>query len=145
MRSLLFLIACAAVSAPALAVDRDDLLSCAAISDDGERLACYDKLSVGEAAKPAPPPKSERDFGKPATRPEAPEEIVAGLSRFAEDAYGKLVFTLDNGQIWKQADFTHMVLRREEDRRVVINRNASGAYWLELEGGSKRIRVTRVR
>lgn len=155
---LLSCVLCALLAPPARALDREDLLRCAGIEEDGARLACYDALGERAAAEPlaqpvAPPPppepglSPEERFGMAAAvaAQEEPERISARIVRTTVDLHGKLIFTLDNGQAWKQVDQIRLIERKLEERRVVLSKGALGSYWMKPEDGGKKIRVQRLR
>ncbi|MEE9281262.1 MAG: hypothetical protein V3V67_13910 [Myxococcota bacterium] len=143
------LIACVLVPAQAWAVEAEDLQRCAQISADAERLACYDELSARVASEPPsspePEPTREERFGlEPAPLPDAASEIISELVSTRTNAQGKLVFSLGNGQVWRQTDYARLIVKKSETRRVIISKTAIGSYWLKLEGGGRRVRVKRV-
>jgi hypothetical protein len=109
----------------------------------------------GKAAAAASPaaPTPEELFG---LDPAASEEIVrraSGIGRLEEirqqvavlrtNPEGKLVMTLDSGQVWAQVDT--LALRLAEGDQVRIRRAAMGSYLLAPEGVTRAIRVRRVR
>ena len=55
--------------------------------------------------------------------------------------YGKLVLTLDNGQVWSQVDSSSLHLRTGD--KVRIRRASLGSYLLGTSGSNKTIRVRR--
>lgn len=168
-----------ALSGWALAGTVDQTLSevsaCAAISDNAQRLACYDKaapkvraaLNVAteedqadlfgldifgsdggtrEATRP-------EDFGKTSLPPaEAPvqeaaiTEITAGLTEVARNGSGYDVYVLDNGQVWRQTESTGLALpRNTAGLKVTIKEGLLGSYILNRTGSNKSVKVKRVR
>jgi hypothetical protein len=57
---------------------------------------------------------------------------------------GKTVFSLENGQIWRQTDRSEFALR-VENPEVVISRGLMGSYYLSIKGYGTRCKVTRVK
>jgi hypothetical protein len=114
------------------------------------------------AAPPTPPPAThpaplldqQQQFGLP-ERAVAAKEVAAG-TRAADAAKieahivqlsaapdGRMVFSLDNGQVWRQLLVEGDLLAKPNDA-VTISRALLGSYWLELS--SKRgCKVMRVR
>jgi len=114
------------------------------------------------AAPPTPPPAThpaplldqQQQFGLP-ERAVAAKEVAAG-TRAADVAKmrahivqlsaapdGRMVFSLDNGQAWRQLLVEGDLLAKPNDA-VTISRGSLGSYWLELS--SKRgCKVMRVR
>lgn len=134
-------------------VELAELRSCAAIADEGDRLACYDALAARAAAEPesrAEPPEPRAEppggpWGLEKQTPEEPSQLSAAVVRAVENQYGKMIFTLDNGQVWEQSDYAPWVARKRQRPRVVIRKTFSGSYLLKLESGGRSIRVKRVR
>ncbi len=155
-----FLIAAFGVEAQSVS---ESLAGCAAVADDGERLACFDALAGRVAAEPPAPPVPVAANPAPVT---APDESQA---RVGEDAFGlmeevaareperiesRLVgefhgwhagqrFQLENGQVWQQTD---KVTARytATNPAVTIRKTALGAYRMKLEGVNRRVRVRRI-
>lgn len=140
---------------PAEAADAlpEPIRACAAMRNDIERLACYDKavahLESGSAA-----PSPENMFGASAAiAPERKTEredkndelrqingIVVSLSR--SDS-GLITLTLDNEQVWRQAD-SEATLTIETGDSVTISRASLGTFRL-LDKRGRTARFKRVR
>ena len=125
----------------------DGLRRCARESDHAQRLACYDALVSSL-------PKVEADqFGMTAAiakqrEPEAKQPtgdavLPATIAALQVAHDGKLIFTLDNGQVWVQAEIKHG-LRFEVGEKVQIEHGTLGSLWLAASKGRKT-RVTRTR
>ncbi|MFI2810738.1 MULTISPECIES: hypothetical protein [Microbulbifer] len=115
------------------------LRDCAGIEADAERLACFDRVagSLDELAR--------KNFGKEqeaATR-EAPESIVATIEKVEEGAYGKHIFYLENGQVWRQND--SKFVSWEAGQQVEVDRGLFGSFFMRDADGGRSIRVKRVR
>ncbi len=77
------------------------------------------------------------------TRPADATKIEARLLRIAPAGDGRLVFTLDNGQAWRQLNLEGELLAKQGDA-VTISRGWLGSYWLQLTSG-RGCKVTRLR
>lgn len=147
------------------------LRACRAEVDDAKRLACYDRevdrlgtqaasagaapaASATPAAPAAPALTPEERFGRTGamTRDEADRkdqesrglaELHATVTEIWTRADGLMVFTLDNGQIWKQVR-PDSLFRLKAGEKVKIQPAALGSFL--LSGPSKRsTRVSRVK
>ncbi|MEP7242547.1 MAG: hypothetical protein ABI885_02565 [Gammaproteobacteria bacterium] len=114
----------------------EQLRTCAAETEDARRLACYDR-EVGSALK-----VGEASMGAPAAPPPpVVAKLQAHVTKLAEQTGGKLVFTLDNGQVWRQSESTPPP-NIKQGETVTITPGALGSFW--LVGESRRsIRVKR--
>lgn len=68
------------------------------------------------------------------------------VARISETPYGKLVVELQNGQIWRQIDDTHVSVSRgtPHDEMTVSIRNAAlGSYKMQLNGENRWFRARR--
>jgi hypothetical protein len=142
----------------------DDLRRCAEIANDTSRLACFDRVtptitfaapeSNAPAAAAAPqataaPPSaasiaafgSERVLDAPG---ETIDEIQSRLIGELDGWSGETTFTLENGQVWQQAEAGRLVLQANAPL-VTIRRGAFGSYRLSVEGVNRAVRVRRVR
>lgn len=146
----LLAVACASLVATATAATAplaDALRHCAQDSDDKQRLACFDEL-----AKSVPASKVD-EFGMTAmiaherapTAPFLPKQqdaLAASITALREGPRGALVFTLDNGQVWQQAEpQSHLHFSAGES--IEIQHGAMGSLWLAASKGRKT-RVTRL-
>lgn len=112
------------------------------------------------SARPAapaatPPPAAStppaRTFGEenlPSSRraqPEIPEPdtLRAVVAKVEGDAYGMTVLTLDNGQVWRQAEGTRY--RIKPGTRVTLSRGVLGAFFLTADGTSLAVKFKRVK
>jgi hypothetical protein len=141
------------------------LLACRDISDATAQLACFDRetatlmgASVVPAAatpvRPALPLDPEQKFGLSEKAVAAKERVApsrsadatkieAHVTGIAQGVSGRTVFTLDNGQVWRQLVPDAELLAKLGDA-VTISHGWLGSYWLQLE--SKRgCKVARVR
>lgn len=134
---------------------------CAAITDDGMRHACYDRLpmllkapaSVADAepaaAQPKASPSDEEDGYLPdlfASEPVPAVHIAATVESFTYD-YGVFVVTLDNGQVWRQvaAIGGQVLFSLDKKDQVKIWRSPFGYYVLKIEGHHTSYHVRRIK
>jgi hypothetical protein len=142
-------LAAVAVAGPALTVAQaqsleEGLRACAAESDGQRRLACYDRLAVRGKPPPAVSDFGVRNGPLEARRDAAePSEISAAVIRIDQRASGVLVFALDNGQTWMQAEAGGYFPLKVGDT-VRIRSAALGSYML-LAPSHRFTRVTRIR
>jgi hypothetical protein len=110
--------------------------ACATVSDDAERLACYDR-TFGTPAEPKPLPDPPAQAAE-----RLPEKFTATVSKI-EWRNGTFIATLDNGQVWKQSerDSRIQIAARET---VTVRRASLGSYLLSGTQGIAA-RVKRVR
>ena len=122
--------------------------------------------SAGAAASPAPStvnPTSprpaailspEQQFGLPAgavtknevaagVRAADAARVEAHIARMTTAADGRVVFTLDNAQVWKQLQSAADLLAKPGDS-VTISRGWLSSYWLQVQSG-RGCKVTRLR
>lgn len=80
-------------------------------------------------------------------RDDGPREIQTRALRIDTSPRGSLIFTLENGHVWRQisADSAAPYIRRSDDGyAVTIRRAAFGSYRLKIEGVRQSIRVRRI-
>ncbi|MGI9342564.1 MAG: hypothetical protein ACR2QV_06915, partial [Gammaproteobacteria bacterium] len=142
---------------------------CAQISAAQERLACFDRAfgtggetesaapataagpedagaavatAAGTAAVAQPAPK-DADFGRQKSKAEVEgESLTSGLAAIGKDAYDRLIFELDNGQLWRQVEYKRFPI--EAGQVVEIRHGALGSYKLYVKGKKRWTRVRRV-
>jgi hypothetical protein len=102
---------------------------------------------------PAQPLDSEQQFGM-RTKDVAAAEVAAGVRApeikniqaaivaIGRSASGRLLFTLDNGQVWRQLLADGDLLAKVGDS-VTISRGLFGSFWLEASSG-RGCKVNRV-
>lgn len=161
-------ICCGAVSLSAgAAAPLAGLLACRDLADSAARLACFDRESAALAAattvagapaaavRPAPSVlDAQQQFGlresqvaerevAAGARAGAVARIEAQIASLTATGDGRLLFTLDNGQVWRQLSREGDMLARAGDR-VTITRGVFSSYWLELPS-QRGCKVTRLR
>lgn len=160
----------AVAAAPVAAQSRDDLLKCALVIEDAERLACYDrlmasasaevraleakrKLAAEEAARKraeAEAAKKRESFGaeQMETARTADEsrldELESTVAEVFTDGLGRKVLALANGQIWRQVEGNMSGTVRPGDP-VRIKRGAMGGFRLTLVRHGRALQVRRIR
>jgi hypothetical protein len=143
------------------------LRACAEEKDDAQRLACFDReiarlggSQTSDSAERAPAPAAakltpEERFGRQggavaleqskrekATTP-AIKELTATVVALSTRAYGEIVMTLDNGQVWSQTTYDQHFSCKVQDK-VTIRAGVLGSFTLYAPSG-RSTRVTRLR
>jgi len=145
-RSLGLLVAAACWSAGGAEPLDDALRRCAGESEQAQRLACFDAI-----ANSLPQVEADR-FGMtvdirrrrdPAAVQQAKNEVLGGkISALQQAPRGEWIFTLDNRQVWIQAEPSPSVqFTLGED--VHIEHGAMSSLWLVADK-HRRVRVKRV-
>jgi hypothetical protein len=142
-----FLIAAGMATGMASAAVRasDMLAECVGLQDDTERLACYDRLSgrtavagsatATAAAAPSSAPEPVADFGLTARAVQerdygnSVDSITGTVKGVSQNASGRYVVELDNGQLWAQSETDSYPVVRAGDM-VTIKRGAVGSFVL---------------
>ena len=134
------------------------LQACVGITEDSQRLACFDReigalsgaaaasgasaAGAGATAAPLTPEqkmglsaegirKLEADKGiNPGAKP--PQELGAHLASVSRNSAGRAVFTLDNGQVWRQSE-TRAHFEAHAGDAVKITTGALGSFWLSTD------------
>ena len=147
-RSLGLFLAASCLPALARADNLDDALRrCARESDPAQRLACFDAIVSGlsqvEADRFGMTSDIERKRDPVAVR-QAKDEVLRGkISELRQAPQGELIFTLDNGQVWVQAEASpNLQFAVGED--VHIEHGTMSSLWLVADK-HRKVRVTRLR
>ncbi|HEV8554556.1 MAG TPA: hypothetical protein VGR65_14430 [Casimicrobiaceae bacterium] len=140
------------LSSAALADDAA-LLRCRGIAEASARLACYDALpltaSEGKAgqaaAKQADQPLTAEQFGleeklAPKSEVDAIESQIPG--RF-EGWQPNMSIRLANGQVWQVTDGSSRIYDLVNPK-VEIRRGVLGAFYLNIAGDNRTVRVRRI-
>lgn len=160
------------VVAASVSGDWQAALDCKSLSDDADRLACFDR-AVSKLARDAnvrtravkPDPatvtqnqvpkampkvapeqlfgKSDAEVNRSLVREPKVDAISAKVKSVERNSYKKLLLALENDQTWQQIDSERMTLAAGD--RVVIERTFSGGFLLRKEQRKRGIRVRRVR
>jgi hypothetical protein len=147
-RSLGLFLATGCLPAVAAAANLDDALRrCASETDRAQRLACFDAI-----VSTLPQVAADR-FGMtadierkrdPVAAQQAKHEMLRGkISGLRQAPQGELIFTLDNQQVWVQAEANANVqFAVGED--VHIEHGAMSSLWLVADN-HRKVRVKRLR
>lgn len=160
MKSLIILLALFAsgLNAADLSIQ---LQQCRALSNELQRLACYDKIALGsEDRAPAPSlntaavieqpllaaaPQPAADFGleqkKVQQQTEAVDQLSLELKSVKTNSLGLLVFTFTNGQVWRQTSKDFFTVK--EGSAYQVDRGMFGAFYMNKVGTNRKIRVVR--
>ena len=132
----------ASVSAAAPAAAATELPAsiarCAEVSDNLERLTCYDRQNPPrQASVPLAPEASfgenpdlkRKKIAKDPTLPREPDRITTKVVRVIEPRGGEMQFELENGQVWQQTEHRLEVIAEAGDE-ITITRGALGSFFL---------------
>jgi hypothetical protein len=164
----LFGLLCTIISTGVLANNNSILVEglshCMHVSNDQERLACFDKLSeknlaplsttsvpevkeVVAAVENTELAEAKRidDFAKETLKKpkEEIEGITATVSGLKKLIRGQWVIDLENGQRWQQTDTT--ILKLAVGDRINLEKGSFGSVYLFKEGLNRNIRVKRLK
>ena len=140
------------LSSAALADDAA-LLRCRGIAEASARLACYDALPLtategkaGQAAaKPANQPLTAEQFGlEEQLAPKSPVDAIESQipGRF-EGWQPNSSIRLANGQVWQVTDGSSRIYD-VSNPKVEIRRGMLGAFYLNIAGDNRTVRVRRI-
>lgn len=137
---------------------------CLKISNDEQRLVCFDQLAQNnvmassstkmsdESVSQKRQVKSEEakqidDFSKEDLKKtqeeKGPDSITAIISNVKQLIRGEWVVYLENGQKWQQQDSARFKLKVGDSVR--LKKGSMGAVYLFKEGSSRNIRVKRLK
>jgi len=122
--------------------------ACAGMADPRARLSCYDALFPPTASRQEVARVAERDFGLEASKPrsldgaQTPGQIEAIVTRVTGEPGSGRLFTLENGQVWRQTDSGVLGQVRPGDRVVI--KDAAFSSYLLLTPSRVSVRVKRV-
>ncbi|MCO7201576.1 MULTISPECIES: hypothetical protein [Pseudoalteromonas] len=145
-------------------INTQALQACTLIENDFKRLMCYDNVIANKPiteihSSKAPVSKDkiktarnekkaelkEDGFGlehKVKAASEEIEEITAKLVKTTTQGRDKMVFTLDNGQVWRQVS-SETFFANEGDT-LIIERASFGSFLMKKAGSNRTTRVKRV-
>jgi hypothetical protein len=147
--------------------NEDAIARCARIATPGDRILCLENALRGplpaEATKtrvdvttepveksqqalPEPEPSEVEQFGLPEEQRKSglPESIDVVIVAVSENAYGKLIFTTDSGQVWQQTD-SRSARYRDLPIDATIRSGVSGSYFIKPRSGGISSRIKRIR
>ena len=155
---------------PVLAATTSALEACTKVTDDSARLACFDReaaalisrghapaaaaasVAAAPAASPAPLTEEQKmglssarieQLQRPPSAPPPIQTLTVAITGVSADGNGHQLFTLENGQVWRQVELdTHFSAKPGDS--ITISRGISGSYFLSL-GKHSNTRVSRVR
>ena len=137
------------VLAGAAGADDAGLLRCRGIADPSARLACYDALPVAAESKVVPgapmPRATPEQFGFEERLVPVPalDSIESTIPGHFEGWWPNAVIRLANGQVWQVTDGTSRVYDGDNPK-VTIQRGTLGAFYLNLAGENRTVRVKRL-
>jgi hypothetical protein len=125
--------------------------ACARVVAPTQRLACYDRAFPPAHAVQAEASEQVRTFGlrprqDPAERiaeDARAKSIASQIVSVGSDRDGERVFTLNNGQVWRQTESSVLGLARTGDA-ITIRAGSFGSYLLITPGGVP-LKVKRIR
>lgn len=132
-----------------------ELRSCASISRNAERLACFDRaiaaLAAGKEGAAVAATTPEASFGLNASVREAPavkekdgadlQSVQSTVQGFARAADGSTVIRLENGQSWRQLSGGDTLLKKGD--AVTVTRGALGSFQMNVPSG-RTVKVRRI-
>jgi hypothetical protein len=143
----------------------DSLRACARESDGVRRLACYDKEMAAVAQTKPAKDKTASATGELAPADEIglsqeqvkklkakkgmaeaappPKELRAHIAAVTQLPYNRQRITLDNNQVWDQAE-DDWGFRAQSGDAVTITSGLLGGFWMATDP-RKKVRVVRVR
>lgn len=134
---------------PAVVAD-ETLTQCRQIEEIEERVKCYDKVVDSLPASDAVP-DAQSLFGRDDAEAkrivetslaiEQIDHVEAVVIEVRKSATGKLLVTLDNGQIWRQLD--SQTLRLKSGESVIIRKASLNSFLMGKKSGGRSIRVKR--
>jgi hypothetical protein len=130
------------------------LLDCRKLTDNSERLACFDKAAaaVQSATASGDLVSIDREQRRAARRqafgftlptlsflehgdkPGEDNQITATVATASVDANGKWVIQLDDGAVWRQTEVQGLGREPRKGSKVNISRGALGGYFLTIDG-----------
>jgi hypothetical protein len=146
-RSLVLLLAAACLPALAGTENLDETLRrCAKESDPAQRLACFDAivstLPQVEADRFGMTADIERKREPAAVQQAKAEVLTARISALRQAPHGERIFTLDNRQVWIEAE-ARPNIQFAVGEEVHIEHGAMSSLWL-VAAQHREVRVTRL-
>jgi hypothetical protein len=130
------------------------VLDCRKVSDNAERLACYDQAAAAmesatsngdlvaiDREQRRAARRNAFGFSLPSLafleRGEKGDEanhLTAVIAEASQDPYGKWVIKLDDGAVWRQTEPEALANRPRKGSKVVLSRGALGGYFMTIDG-----------
>jgi hypothetical protein len=138
---------CASVAVADPSLER--LRACMSEQSDASRLVCYDK-EMGRGAKGQPADlgltpqlmrQKQAEAGIKAPPPKT-QALAAKVTQISDRGDGRLVVTLDNGQVWEQQEHSSVSLQVGD--AVTVTSGILGALWMDPVSHNGRTRVKRI-
>jgi hypothetical protein len=115
--------------------------ACADIADKAVRLACFD---AAIATYRSAAPSTNMAQPKAATpEDETADSISIGVSKIEPGIEGKLRFTLEDGQVWRQTDSVALRNLGKGPWKAQLKQAALGSFMLKVDNRTP-VRVKRV-
>ncbi|GIX15824.1 MAG: hypothetical protein KatS3mg119_0010 [Rhodothalassiaceae bacterium] len=105
--------------------------------------------AVSAPAPASPPPadaspKAEREY-RHALAEATPDRVEGVIVEASRDPLGYWIFTLDNGQVWKEASKSRLRDSSFTGRRATIRKGLFGSWQIKIAGVGASGRVVRIR
>lgn len=107
---------------------RAELPAAAAAGNSTDRAGDVEQFGLSDAQK-----KQER-----------PDSITVEVTRVSESAYGKMLITTADGQVWRQTDQARARMP-EVPFNAEIRSGAAGSFFIQASSGGRAVRVRRER
>jgi hypothetical protein len=133
------------------------LLACQKISNDAQRLACFDQIQLqpqtagtkSSTTEPVVAVKNqtvltENDFGlehKAAVKDKLESSVPMVLKKVTKTPFGLQIFSFENGQVWRQVSKETFSTRLGDT--YILERGALNSFFLSEEGNNRKTRVRR--
>ena len=166
MKAVAVILGFIVVSAQATTVN-DELSKCRQIKQDLPRLVCYDQigspapaaqpvivtadavsdteqLTTVTVAAPQATATAEQKFGiehRAAPPTDLPEAVSVVLAKVTKAPRGELVFSFDNGQVWRQVNKESFVAKAGETYQ--LTRGVLNSFFLGQQDSPRKTRVRR--
>ncbi len=124
-----------------------DWQNCRGITNDSERLACYDNYALTLDKQTAPPSVEQQTaaFGLPKQSPaENLQDISSQISRIEKTTHGARIFYLQNEQVWRQVGSSSQPRLNTGDS-IMIERGALGSFIMKKQGSNRSLRIKRIK
>ncbi|HXR91713.1 MAG TPA: hypothetical protein VN750_15685 [Steroidobacteraceae bacterium] len=122
---------------------------CAAQSDGGRRLACYDKAMKRPDSSPTPEQRFGLTPGQVLEKQHLespPKEVTSQVVAVGRTGQGTVRLTLANGQVWAAQSPSEPDLLLEVGDTVTVSRAALGSFLLSASRtGNRSMRVNRLK